>query len=419
MTIPARRRRFLPLAAVALAGTALLLPPAAERAAAQNANPTLQRPFAIGGTRARSKPYSFTGRVFDNANISFGSGTLIRRHTVLTAAHVIFDEATGFSTSTTFDRALNGSQRLSISRALSLAVLSGYQEVAGLGVNPANESRDLGYLALIQPSVDEDFAPFARQPAPTFKNNSLTDPSVGRFVLGYPGVTFNGRTMAYIVPLSPYVEAAGGYYQNFDYVAEPGMSGGPVYAVINGVQTVVGETTDGLTDPSGTFNYSGIRAIDKEADRFLVSAEYTNGLIAGVVIAPTDTTSFPVNALTNTITVARGSVVNFNTRVVFNTPTASGARASTTRYTELTLTSDFAANVTSGANPTPLVAITKTGNNQFQVAFNSALRTGSVVTLQAQYAKNTNAPTAPVPTNTAPGVTPVSPAPSTLTVVVR
>ena len=410
-------RRFLPLAATVAA--ALCLPPAACRVAAQSGT-TLQRAYAIGGTRARTKPYSFTGKIYDD--FGNGSGTLLRRHTVLTAAHVVFEPGAGFVTATTFDRALYGNKRLSTSRALAVAALSGYQEASVLGVTTASGSRDLGYLVLIQPSVDEDYAPYARQKSPVFKANNLTDDS-GRFILGYPGAPFDNRTMAYIVPTAPFVEVAPGYYRNFDYITISGMSGGPVYSVINGVQTVVGEVTDSTITNDVAFNASDIRAIDKEADRFLVSAEYTNGLIQGTTITPADTTAYPVDATKNQITVALGAVVNFNTAVVFSTPNAAGNTATTTRYTELTLTSDFATTLPVGANPVPLVSIVKTGNNQFQVTFTGGargLRPNTVVNLQVQYAKNTNAPSAPVPTNATTGLpTGPSPAPSTLRVLVK
>ena len=425
MTVSVRRRP-LPLAATA-AVAALLLPPVAARVAAQT-SPIIAHPFAIGANRSQKKPYSFTGRILDLDAFTQGSGALIRRHTVLTAAHVVYDPATGFGTALTFERALyvdrkaNINLRLSTQRAAATAVLAGYQDVAPTGVTTAAEARDLGYLVIAAAPVDEDFAPYARQAEPLYKDNALTDPAVGRFVVGYPAETFSGSIMAYIVPTLPYVEVAPGNYNNLNYLSEGGMSGGPVFAVINNVQTVVGETTYGTpgTFDNGTLTVSGIRAIDKEADRFLVAAEYVNGLIAGATITPTDTTTYPVNALTNQITVNRGDVVTFNTRVVFTTPTrGTGTTATTDRYTELTLTSDLATNLSAGANSVPLVAVTKKGNNQFQVAFNGTLRTGTVVTLQVQYAKNTNVPSAPVPTNTAPGVTPVSPAPSTLRVLVR
>ena len=77
------------------------------------------------------------------------------------------------------------------------------------------------------------------------------------------------------------------------------------------------------------------------------------------------------------------------------------------------LTSNLATNNTPGANPTPLVAIKKTAVNQFQVTFNAANRTGTVVDLQVQYNKQVNAP------STLTGATPTNTAPSTLRVIVR
>lgn len=410
---------------------ALLLAPAAGRVSAQTGtSPIVAVAHDIGAGRSQKKPYSFAGRILDLDALIQGSGALIRRHTVLTAAHVVYDPATGFGTSVTFERALyvdrraNVNLRLSTQRATAVATLSGYQEAAPTGVTTATQSRDLGYLVITAAPVDEDFATYARQPSPLFRDNSLTDPAVGRFVVGYPAETFSGSIMAYIVPTLPYVEAAPGNYNNFNYLSEGGMSGGPVFAVINGVQTIVGETTYGTTGSfdDGTLAISGIRAIDKEADRFLTAAEYNNGLIAGTTITPANTALYPVDLLKNQITVNRGDVVTFNTRVVFTTPArgGTGGVASTTRYPELTLTSNLETNTTPGANPTPLVAIKKTANNQFQVTFNAANRTGTSVDLQVQYNKKVNAPSTTTAAN--PGTGAISPtinAPSTLRVVLR
>lgn len=408
------RRRFL----LAAASAAALLAPTV----AQSADPSLQKPFAIGLNRSQRKPYSFTGRVFDNNNIGFGSGTLIRRHTLLTAAHVVFDPATGFGTSFTFERALyfdpatRKTTRLSTSRSLAVSALSGYQDVAADPLSTESESRDLGYVVLVQPSIDEDFAPYKRQPEPVFKDNNLTDNS-GRFVIGYPGVTFNGRTMAYIVPQAPFVEVGAGYYRNFDYLAEPGMSGGPVYSVINGVQTVVGETTDGLADTSGEFSFSDIRAIDKEADAFLASAEYSAGLIVGTTITPADP-NIVVDPKLNQISVNRGDSILVNTRVLFKVPGANGNPVTTDRYTELKLTSDLSDTPPpfspTGTVSQPLITIVKVVNNQFRVTFSAQNKANTIVTLQVKNSKTTNAPSAPIPANAT-----VSPAPSQLRVLLK
>ena len=270
------------LPAALLAVTSLLTFP--SRQAHAQAATVIQHPYPIGLDHDMATPYNFTGRVFDNENFAFGSGTLIRRHTILTAGHVVYDPTTGFTNGITFSRALYGTYSLSKSQASAVDVLTGYQAAAttaGAGNESlASGARDLGYVLTNDAPIDDDWGNYLALPS------ALTDNS-GRFVLGYPGVSFNGRTMTYIVPMTPFVEVGtigSGFFQNEEFSTEPGNSGGPVYSVQNGQQYIVGELTSGLSDSSGEFNASYIRAIDKDADQLLTSAEYTSGLISGITL---------------------------------------------------------------------------------------------------------------------------------------
>ena len=353
-----------------------LLTGCALRDASAQSDTTVQTFYPIGLEHAMNKPYNFTGRVFefDDSGAAIASATLLRRHTALTAGHVVFDPTTGFAVNLSFSRGLYGNYVLSDQEVNAVNVLSGYQadaDAAGSGVESIEAAaRDLGYIVIDEPPVDSDWGVY--DPDPTQLTNSA-----GRFILGYPGVTFDGRTMAYIVPQSPYVEigpGASGAFNNDLYIAEPGFSGGPVYAVVNGEQAVVAELTAGNSDTTAEFNVETVRAVDTEAARFFQDAEYLNGLIKKVKITGPK--------------VARRGVVNtYTLTIVFAQRNADGTVATTDRYPELKLKSDSA-----GTGPVPLVTITKISNTQFQVVYATSLRAGATVNLTGYYDKNSPAP---------------------------
>lgn len=346
----------------------------------------IERPHPINNAehpnRSRNKPYNFTGRVFvfdDTFGAGIASATLVRRHTALTAGHVVFEPTAGFLTRATFSRALYGSYSLQKLQVVGVSSLTGYSDAAvATGPNSyAAFERDLGYLVLTTPPIDEDWGVTTTD---TTTLTATTTPSVdfGRFVLGYPGVTFDGRTMAYIVPTTPYVEIGGagsGEFENDEYSAEEGMSGGPVYVYTQGVQQIIGETVGGIDDTSGAFNASIIHALNAEATQFIANAEYQSGLIKKVKIK-------------GPATVARGSTVTFTATPKFAVPALDPAftphRPTTTRYSEIQLVSD-----TPGTPTNPAVTITKTSNTTFQVKFGTTLRSRSRVILTASNAENT------------------------------
>lgn len=348
------------LAVLTLATATAFLP----RAHALN----IQGPYAIGQAHAEAKPYNFTGRIYDLDFEAFGSGTLVRRHTVLTAGHVVFDPTLGFTQNTTFTRALYQDAKLSIDQVVSVATISGYQAdivATGNNANLVVFGQDQGYVILNDPPVDEDWANYST--TPSLLTSSAT------FVLGYPGETFDGLTMAYIVPPDPFVPSGTslgtGSYENGSYNAQEGMSGGPIYVVPDGVNRyVAGSTVGGLPDASGEFTQSFIRAIDKASNKFLTAAEYTTGLIKQVKV-------------TGPKTVSRGQTYTYTTNVVFSVaPTLPGATATTDRYAELKLKSS-----TPGTSTQPLVTVKKTSNTTFSVTFSPNIRSGSTTTLQVYY----------------------------------
>jgi V8-like Glu-specific endopeptidase len=330
--------------------------------------------YAIGLEHAQNHPYNFTGRVFEfnDTEEEIASATLLRRHTALTAAHVVFDPTLGFSTNLSFSRGLYGNYSLSEQQVTAVNCLAGYQSTvvtygeAAIEVDPY----DLGYLVITDPPVDSDWGVYDADPT------QLTN-DAPRFILGYPGETFDGRTMAYCVPQAPYVEiglTATGAFNNDLYVLEPGFSGGPVYAVVNNQQVVVAEVTTSNGDTTGEFNVETVRAVDTTAAKFLQDAEYTNGLISAVPI------SGPAVA-------KRGKTRTYTLKIEFAEPNPNGSPATTNRYPELKLNSD-----TPGTAAEPLTTIKKISNTQFQVVFSTALRPGTTVNLTGYYDHDMPAP---------------------------
>ena len=355
----------MPAAAVALS-----LAVGASHAFAQTSSVTLQAPAPIGVTRATTiKPYDFTGRVFE-VGAAIGSGTLVHRQTVLTAGHVIYETDTGFASGLIFERGLYENAVISRTTVTAYQLAAGYQAsvdadaVAGFTTGTeslASIGLDQGVLLLQDASIDDDWANF------TFKPQYLTQ--YPTFILGYPGVSFDGRTMAYIVPSSPYAAAASNAYENDDYIAEPGMSGGPIYIAVGvGEQYIAATTVYAISDTTGEFNAQLVRSIDKTG-RFLIDdAEFTTNLVKRAKI-------------TGPKTVQRGTTVTYTVVPVFNTPSAAGnTRDSTDRYDNIKLRSNVPP--IKGA---PNVTVTKTSNITFNVAFDAGLPANSTTVLQAYY----------------------------------
>ncbi len=371
----------------ALAAVSLLLPAGPARAV------TVATPFAIGLKHAKAKPYNFTGRTFilSNTVLGFGSATAVRRHTALTAAHVVYDPLVGFLTRQTFNRGLYENYVFQRFPVNAVGALTGYSTLASDATTDFfdQSERDLGYLLYTTPPSDEDWADMIVDVA------SITNPFVstvgtalgttpagtdGLFVLGYPGVSFDGATQAYIVPSQAFVDLGGGEFENDGYLAEEGMSGGPIYSVhatgtdstgaVTYSRQVVAETVGGNT--SSAFPISVVHAVDAEASQLLASAEYTNGLIKKVKIK-------------GPVSVVKGSTVTYTAVPKFQVPsidpTIAPARPTTDRYSEIQLVSD-----TVGTPTNPAVTIVKLSNTTFQVKFSSTLRSRSQITFTADYA---------------------------------
>ena len=362
------------LRSVLPAAVALSLAAAPRAARAQT---TLDTSYAIGLDHASVEPYNFTGRVFvlDDAAIGFGSGTLIRRHTVLTAGHVVYDTTNGFIVNATFSRGLYEDFTYQKSQVVAAMALGGYTAAATTYTEDSINAFafDMGVVLLNDPPRDGNWGSYIVDPS------VLADSSNQFFQLGYPGVSFDGRTMAYIVPTSTFTQVGGinsGLFENDGYLGEPGESGGPiyVYTVDPGTtvkrQLIVGEYLGGIADTTGEFNASFVRTINTAANTFITSAEYTAGLIKKVKIK-------------GPRTVTHGTTIIYTALPQFTNPNAGSTTPVTTnRYTEVKLKTS-----TPGTSTQPAVTIKKLSYTTFAVTFASTIRPRSTTTLSAYYSK--------------------------------
>ncbi len=349
---------------------------------ASHAQTSLNTSFALDLEHVSHAPYNFTGRIFvlDDATIGFGSGTLIRRHTVLTAGHVVYDTAAGFIANATFSRGLLEDYTFQKYQVISAMALTGYQAAATANTEDSINAFafDMGVVLVNDPPRDKTWGNYIVEPT------VLASSTNQFFQLGYPGVSFDGRTMAYIVPTSTFTQVGGitsggvnsGLYENDGYLGEPGESGGPIYAytIDPGTNTreqlVVGEYLGGIADTSGEFNASFVRTINNAANTFITSAEYTAGLIKKVKIK-------------GPRTVTHGTTVIYTAVPQFTNPDfGSTTLVTTDRYTEVKLKTS-----TPGITTQPVVTIKKLSYTKFAVTFAATIRPRSTTTLSAYFSK--------------------------------
>lgn len=312
-----------------------------------------QRPAEVTLTQSISVPYRYSGRLtvsFGNNNY-FGTATFIRRFTGLTAGHLLYDPSAGLGTDLYYEADLYGTADDTRNTVSYFAVLSGYQSAANADPNsdPAFDY-DMGYLLFARAEFKEEWAPFGAAPdVLTTESNFL--------VFGYAAETFTGDKMAFVNIAAPYYELrAPGLFENTSYYTQEGMSGGPLYASVDGVMEVVAETVAGTSPPDDAL--SDVRAITPAEATMFTEAEYVRGLISyGKITGPTS--------------VVAGGKGKYMTDVVFKDGLSSGGPIP--RYDELLLKAI-------GAHK-KLVTITKLKTGKFKVDFSSSLPSGAQVTL--------------------------------------
>ena len=220
-------------------------------------------PQETGAEVARTFPYSMIGQLqFANGEGWFtGSGTVVRPHSVLTAAHNLWDAVGGFSTDILFRRGLAGNTSLSGQYASRIYVLSGYRENARkFQLSDARAfSCDTGGLVFREPVAGGSNAGWWANPA-------LLTGTAPMLALGYGGEFHSGDDLVAATPTAGFTPVVGAFWNNLTIYCESGMSGGPVFSRdADGKLFLTGIIVAGSNEPLST----GIRILDRTAADFI------------------------------------------------------------------------------------------------------------------------------------------------------
>lgn len=220
-------------------------------------------PLPVGLNTARSDPYYFTGRILADfgyapARSYQATGTVIRPHSVITCAHILYDESYGWAYNLAFEHGLYANTFLKLSYPNAKFILGGYQETAGAygGSSVRAFARDLGGLSFRGFPASGGYAGWLANPE-LLLNSTYT------MSLGYGTESRNGRYLMRSAPTLAYGKFFGAYYGNYSYFIETGMSGGPVFAYTGGGWYVVAVNLSGFS--RGT----GVRVFNNGAANFI------------------------------------------------------------------------------------------------------------------------------------------------------
>ncbi|MDQ3622778.1 MAG: hypothetical protein M3463_09845 [Verrucomicrobiota bacterium] len=218
-------------------------------------------PAVVAPEVPRTFPFSMVGQLLFRSGRSYysGSGTVIGAHSVLTAAHNLYDPVEGWSTRLVFKRGLHGGSALSSQPARRLYVLAGYNtsSLTYGGDSVQAFSHDTGGLVFDSPVADGAAAAWV------VDATLLTSPAP-KVAFGYGGERHSGEDLlaSYAGQFS---QVSGGFFEALMNV-EPGMSGGPVIAQkASGELAVCAVVVSSSADPV----LGGVRVIAPNVERFI------------------------------------------------------------------------------------------------------------------------------------------------------
>ncbi len=209
-------------------------------------------------------PWSAIGQVVCDYGfaLAIGTGAMIGDKTVLTAAHVIYDQSLGWPISITFIPGLNG-------RDEPYGEITAAHHVVPDQWIQGNQDSDLGLVVLDeQVGQQTHFLQLVVEPDSFYTNQALES-------AGYPADLGDGNEMYYVTGPSTGVE---GTVMLHRITTEEGQSGSPIWFTSGGAPAVVGVNVgwEEITGPSGTVNKGLGTRIDQELGQLINNtlAEY-------------------------------------------------------------------------------------------------------------------------------------------------
>ncbi len=232
-------------------------------AAAELHAQAVSTPSLLGDELSKTFPYSMSGQlIFTSGDSDYqGSGTVVHRRSVLTAAHNLWDADEGWSYSVEFNRGRSGRKIAKQTYSARLFVLGGYQSFAGrYGADSTRAfAYDLGGIRFTQPPADGSFAGWKSDVRLLTGNNY-------NICLGYGAESHSGDDLLFVEPGKSFISTYGAFMENTSLTFEGGMSGGPVFAELpDGSLRIVGLIVAGSIDPPS----GGIRAINAAGAQFI------------------------------------------------------------------------------------------------------------------------------------------------------
>lgn len=212
-----------------------------------------------------TSPYDFAGQLTFRSGFGgyVGSATVIKPYSLLTAAHNLYSQDVGWSTSMVFRRAYRYGSYASRSSASKLFVLGGYASLTDSGRSESNSGfdRDMGGVVCFSRPAEGRYVQWQN-------NTKLLTGKNYTMSLGYGAVVHSGDEMLRSSPTKGFYQVKGSFYENKSYGIEAGMSGGPVFAKSGGKWYLCAVNVSG---PVGdVFNKgAGVRVIDNDSSALI------------------------------------------------------------------------------------------------------------------------------------------------------
>jgi hypothetical protein len=220
-------------------------------------------PAPLGAESIERFPFSMTGQlIFTSGDLDYqGTGTVVHKRSVLTAAHNCWDINNGWSTHVEFNRARSGATVPNQAFARRIYVFAGYPGSARTyGADSVRAfASDLGGLRFPTAVAHGSFAGWRA-------DFGLLTGSSYNIALGYGADQHSGDDLLFVEPRQAFDQIYSTFFENGSLTFEGGMSGGPIFAeVAAGDLRLAGVIVAGSDDPPT----GGVRALNSAAARFL------------------------------------------------------------------------------------------------------------------------------------------------------